>query len=98
MNDINQAASRQIKEARRSRKLSQQAVADATGLTRTSISNIENGRQALSLELFCKLADTLNISPVTLLEELIRRDNSPSVTKNDVEDDRIRRIIRSAVS
>src|SRR5437879_2601330 len=43
--------------SRRGKKLSQEALASAVGLTRTSISNIEKGRQRLLLHTLVDVAD-----------------------------------------
>ena len=52
---------------RRGKNLSQEALACAVGLTRTSISNIESGRQKMLLHTFVDIADALKVEASTLL-------------------------------
>ena len=59
-----------IRQARGGRKLAQSQLAEAIGLTRTSISNIESGRQKLLLHTFCDIADNLHLAPADLLPPL----------------------------
>ena len=47
--------------------LSQQELADKIGLTRTSVTNIEKGRQRIPLHLLFALADALKVAPRQLL-------------------------------
>ena len=56
-----------IRKERTTRKVSQEALAMAVGLKRTSISNIEKGRQRLLLHTFYEIADTLKSKPIDLL-------------------------------
>lgn len=56
-----------IKKARKVRGLTQSDLASAVGLTRTSISNIETGRQKLLLHTFYEIARALDVDPVQLL-------------------------------
>lgn len=56
-----------LKEIRTQRKMTQQEVADKTGIPATSISHIEAGSRKPSLENFLKLAVVLNVSSDYLL-------------------------------
>ena len=47
--------------------MTQQELADASGLERTYISLIENGRQNLTIEAALKIANALDIQPSDLL-------------------------------
>lgn len=47
--------------------MSQEAFAKAVGLSRTSITNIERGRQPISLHTLYSMADILSIEPADLL-------------------------------
>jgi transcriptional regulator with XRE-family HTH domain len=51
--------------------LTQEALASQVGLTRTSITNIEKGRQQLLLHTLVDIAHALNIEPAFLLPEVI---------------------------
>jgi transcriptional regulator with XRE-family HTH domain len=53
--------------ARRGKNLSQEALASAVGLTRTSISNIESGRQKMLVHTLADIADALKVEASTLL-------------------------------
>jgi len=50
-------------------KLSQDALAKRVGLSRTSVTNIEKGRQQLPLHMLYSFADALGVEPVSLLPD-----------------------------
>lgn len=52
-----------LKALRKMRGMTQQQVSEATGLSRTSITNIESGRQAVSFENLEKIARALGFEP-----------------------------------
>lgn len=58
---------KRLKEIRTQRKMTQQNIADKTGIPSTSISHIEAGSRKPSLENFFKLAVVLNVSADYLL-------------------------------
>ncbi|MGN6274734.1 MAG: helix-turn-helix domain-containing protein [Solirubrobacterales bacterium] len=58
-----------IKEARKQRGLSQEALALEGGLDRTYVSSVERGKRNVSFNSLTALARTLNIKP----SELLRR-------------------------
>lgn len=58
---------RTIRGARRERGLSQGALAALVELNRTSITNIEAGRQGVSVEALLDLAEALQVAPGDLL-------------------------------
>ena len=58
-----------INAARTSLRMTQQELADASGLERTYISLIENGRQNLTIEAALKIANALDIQPSDLLAQ-----------------------------
>ena len=60
---------RRINAERTSRRMTQQELADASGLERTYISLIENGRQNLTIEAALKIANALDIQPSDLLAQ-----------------------------
>lgn len=62
--------------------LTQQDMADRVGLSRTSITNIELGKQHVSLHLLYKLASVVNTSPSNLLP-----DKKFSVPNTDLLDE-----------
>ena len=60
---------RKVNAARTSRKMTQQELADASGLDRTYISLIENGRQNLTVDATLKIANALDVSASDLLAQ-----------------------------
>jgi transcriptional regulator with XRE-family HTH domain len=56
-----------IRELRRRRGLSQEALADAAGLDRTYISSCERGKRNASLLTLYRIAAALDVEPSTLL-------------------------------
>ena len=68
-----------VREARRSQKMSQEDLANRVGLTRTSITNVEAGRQKLPLHTLFAIAEALGMEAKELLpsgkrEEWARKD------------------------
>ena len=58
---------RAIREARRDREMSQEQLAKAIEFARTSIVNIEAGRQRLTIDTLYDIADALKIQALSLL-------------------------------
>jgi transcriptional regulator with XRE-family HTH domain len=56
-----------IRKCRKWRGLSQDALAKLIGLTRTSLTNIENGRQHPPLHTFCEIVEQLKVDISELL-------------------------------
>ena len=56
-----------IREARKVRSLTQEALAMAVSLTRTSITNIEQGRQNFPLHTLIEIARALGVSSADLI-------------------------------
>lgn len=65
-NEFYRAVGERIRRAR-GKNLSQEALASAIGLTRSSISNIEKGRQKLLLHTLVDISDALHVSAASLL-------------------------------
>lgn len=59
---------RHIKRLRQDADLSQEALADAAGLNRNTISAVERGTTAASVTVLFKIADALKVAPGTLFE------------------------------
>jgi len=64
---INKQVGDKLKSIRKVIHLSQDDLAAMVGLTRTSIVNIEKGRQSLTIENLYKISEALNINPMDLL-------------------------------
>jgi len=62
---------RRIREARKRRKppMTQEALADLVSLTRTSITNVEKGRQKFLLHTLAEIAAALQVEPASLLPQ-----------------------------
>lgn len=58
-----------IRKARLAANLTQHQLASAIGLTRTSVTNIEKGRQPVYLHVTARLAQTLRVTVGDLLPE-----------------------------
>jgi transcriptional regulator with XRE-family HTH domain len=59
-----------VRRVREKRGLTQGALASLVGLTRTSVTNIERGKQKLLLHTLVDLAHVLDVSPAELLGEV----------------------------
>lgn len=68
--DIYRLIGGQIRVVRHSRKLTQEQLGERVKLQRTSITNIEKGRQKLLLHTFIDIAKALAVSPNDLLSPL----------------------------
>lgn len=60
---------RRVRSARKKCKLTQQGLAESVSLTRTSITNIEKGRQKLLLHTLADLGEALGVEASALLPE-----------------------------
>jgi len=70
---IYRAAGVRVKHFRDRKKLSQTAVAKACGLTPSSVSSIEAGRQRLQLHGLFAVAAALDVVPTCLVPQLVER-------------------------
>lgn len=60
---------RRVRRARERAGLTQDALASRVSLSRTSVTNIEKGRQKVLLHMLCNLADALGVTPEVLMPE-----------------------------
>ena len=60
---------RRIRRVRKQRKLTQLGLAELVSLTRTSITNIEKGRQKFLIHTLAEIAEALKVGPASLLPE-----------------------------
>ena len=67
MDDFYPEFGRRVRLARRRADLSQDTLGRLTGLNRTSITNIEAGRQRIPLHLLLDFATALDVEPLELL-------------------------------
>ncbi len=77
-----------IKKERINKHISQQRLAESVYLTRTSINNIEHGRQKILLDTFCRISSILEVTPADLLPSLneINESLGVDVTQDIPED------------
>ena len=67
--DFYREVGRRVKNARKARSLTQQALASLVSLTRTSVTNIEKGRQKILLHTLAGLAKALQVDYAALLPD-----------------------------
>jgi transcriptional regulator with XRE-family HTH domain len=60
---------RRVRRARETAGLTQEKLATRVALSRTSVTNIESGRQKMMLHTLCEIASVLDIDPATLLPD-----------------------------
>ncbi len=74
-----------VKRLRRSMKVTQDMLAELLGVTRTQISDIENGKTTTTLERICVLANYFNVS-LDFLTGRVKylKDGEPYMDKSDV--------------
>lgn len=65
-----------IRSHRIRHNLTQSAIAERIGLKRTSVTNIEKGRQKILLHQLFQLADALKVNPEHLLPSVARQENA----------------------
>lgn len=68
---INKAFGLRLKEERDRASLTQDELAKRTGIGRTTVANIEKGRQSVSIPLLYRLASALGVSPEILLPKSV---------------------------
>jgi transcriptional regulator with XRE-family HTH domain len=99
MESLNKQAGKLVAECRKKLHIPQEELASFLGVTRTSISNIERGKQALSLSTFCKVADYLHVSPDLLLKQIIElQHDTLTITEDDVPDLWVREMMNRKLS
>lgn len=72
-----QIVGRRVREARKTSKLTQEELASRVNMTRTSVTNIEKGRQKLLLHTLFDLAAAMKIQVVQLIPE--PTENQPRI-------------------
>ncbi len=94
---------RRIRRAREARGLTQAQLASGTSLTRTSITNIEKGRQKLLVHTLSDIAFALTVKPSSLVPPLAAASPEDIDVKiptsfSEKERDHIRRVLTSLSS
>ena len=67
----NKSLGKRIRQYRENAKVSQELLAEKVGISVTSISNIERGRNYPKMEIFIKIANELCVSPDLLLCDIV---------------------------
>ena len=75
-----------IKKVREDRGFTQNALASMVSLTRTSITNIEKGRQKILLHTLFDIAAALRVKPAELMPEYDWKPNKESYAKTPLAD------------
>lgn len=73
--DLYEKIGLKIKYSREARKVSQTELGDKVGLTRSSIANIESGRQKVQIDTLYCIAQTLEVEIQDLLPKLVELTN-----------------------
>jgi transcriptional regulator with XRE-family HTH domain len=71
MTDVLEKIGKHIKELRNDKKLSQQALSEFAGISYKYLGEIERGQVNLSVEILVKIAQSLQVSPGELLNDII---------------------------
>jgi transcriptional regulator with XRE-family HTH domain len=85
INFIYKEFGRRLRDARTAAELTQQALAEQVGLNRSSITNIEKGRQRFPLHLLFSLASAVGVPPAALLPERKNIPESGYIDKKQLE-------------
>lgn len=78
-----EALGKKIRQARDERNISQAEMARTIGLSRTSITNIEKGRQPIQVHVLVKIAETLGVNLATFL--VVERSRSGKDKKSNLK-------------
>ena len=73
---------RRIRRVRKQRKLTQLGLGELVSLTRTSITNIEKGRQKFLAHTLADIAEVLKVEPASLLPESESETDLDHAVKN----------------
>ncbi len=85
---------RRVREIREARGLSQTKLAEMTGLTQATLSNLESGKHDPHLETLRMLARALGVPPAALLEE----DDPKEVALEATPEERLRASLRALLA
>lgn len=77
-----------LRERRKRRGITQEEVASFLHLNRTTVINIEKGRQRLAVHQLAQLADHLGCTPNDLIPTLVSERSLPEGVRRNVPDDR----------
>ncbi|WP_128802888.1 MULTISPECIES: helix-turn-helix transcriptional regulator [unclassified Streptomyces] len=72
-----------VREARTSARMTQAQLAEELGLTRSSVANVEAGRQRTPLHVFAMIAEALDVDPAKLLPQDLTAPEKPDLSNLD---------------
>ena len=78
------AVGRRIKAAREQKGLTQEALAERVNLSPMHVSVIERGIKPTKMDTFCNIANALDVSADTLLQDVV--DHSADSVPSDLDD------------
>jgi transcriptional regulator with XRE-family HTH domain len=79
-----------IKNFRENKKISQTELGDTVGLTRSSVANIESGRQKVQIDTLYNIAQTLEVEIQDLLPKLVELNTQfLDINYNNLQEDEI---------
>lgn len=85
-----------IKARREEIHVRQAELADSIGLSRTSVTNIERGRQRIFLDQFDDICRALNVSPAEIIKDISNRNiKKPSPRRPSVKPASVQRFLAS---
>lgn len=91
------AVGERVKSMRTNRRMTQTALATAIGLNRTSIVNIERGKQRILLHTLYDIAAALELPPADLLAPSIE-DSVVTDLDLEIHDPDVRKFVKSVIS
>lgn len=97
MGDLIQAIAAEIQASRAAHRLQQQDLARLIGVTRTSVSNIERGKQGVSVSMFCRIANALNENPADMLARILNDKPTSAASSKEVKDTYVRNLINKTI-
>lgn len=99
-NSLYEIVGRNIKYFRQGKKMNQLSLASKINLSRTSLVNIEQGKQHPSLFLLLNIAHSLEVTLHDLIPASVAKQNSDgniNISTKNVKDEKVREFINSRV-
>jgi len=72
---LRETVARNLRRLRRSRRLSQEELADRAGINRNYVGMLEREENSATVDMLEKLADVLNVDPIEFFKRLSREAN-----------------------
>ena len=94
---IYKALGRAVGRLRRQKRLTQQQLADAIGISRASVANIERGEQRVFFDQVATIADFFSLASVDSLLSYAESEVTPTKRKMSLSGDRLSRDLKREV-